>query len=282
MNEDREMKVYTSAPMVQTPMSVIQAMVHGARKSRYVSYRLFLKDLRNDYARSLAGLLWDFLDPLILGIVFYFLMQARIINTGDIGIPYALFVIYGVMLYQTFSDAVTSPLSLITRSKNMLTHLSLSPEALIGSVGCRVLFYSFFRIIIMLAFGLAMGKWSFFGILAFLLLFPIIILCGMSIGVLLAPFNTLYGDVGRIVVILLTPLRYMTPVLYAMPDKGFLSYVDTVNPLTPLLSGLRDLATSGTLHHPEKFLLVSAAFSILFLLGWFIFHISLPILAEKA
>ncbi len=280
-------QVYTADSRVRSPGEVLREMVAALPHSRYLAYRLFVKDLRSEHSRTALGVFWDFLDPLVLGTVFYFLMQVRVIDPGDLAVPYALFVIYGLLLYQTFAEGITLSLDVMRRSSAMLTHLKVPAEALLLSVVYRLLFNSAIRIAVMLAFSLVfiasasdagLHAFSPVGFLKFLACYPAIILAGMSIGVLLAPFNVIYADVGRAVRTILLPLRYATPVLYQIPIGWLLA----LNPVSCILSNLRSLATSNTFESPTEFAVRTAVFAVIFFAGWFVFHVSLPVLAERA
>lgn len=280
-------QVYTADSRVRSPGEVIREMFSALPHSRYLAYRLFIKDLRAEYSRTAFGILWDFLDPLILGGVFYLLMQFRVIDPGDLAVPYALFVIYGLLIYQTFAEGITLSLDVMRRSGAMLTHLKVPPEALLLSVVYRLFFNSAFRIAVMLIFSLVMipaareaglQAFSAVGFLKFLALYPLVILAGMSIGVLLAPFHVVYSDIGRAVRTILLPLRYATPVLYQIPIGWLLA----INPIALLLSNLRSVATTDTFASPVEFAVRMGVFAILFLVGWFVFHVSVPVLAERA
>ena len=263
-------------------MSILRSMGSGLVQSRYAAYRIFVKDVRAEYAKSMFGMTWDFVDPLVLGLIFYFLMQARVIDPGVISIPYAVFVIYGMLLYQTFTDSVLLPLNVITRSRGMLTHLNLSPEALLLSALYRILFNSVFRILVMLGFSLAMRSFSPIGFVKFLLLYPSIILAGMAFGVLLSPFNTIYTDVGRVTRIILNPLRYASPVLYTIPKVAPFTFIYAVNPIAIILSDLRSVATENQFSDLPGFALRVGLLLATFLVGWFVFHVSVPVIAERA
>ncbi len=284
-------QTYTAESTSRRPGEVLRAMASGVARSRYMGYRLFLRDLRAEYSRVAFGVLWDFVDPLVLGAIFYFLMQLRVINAGELGMPYALFVIYGLLLYRTFSESVTLSLDVMHRSRTILTQLRLPPEALLLSVLFRILFNSTFRVAVMLAFSIALhsaavadgqSAFSLIGFAKFLVCYPLIILAGMSIGVFLAPFNVIYGDVGRATRILLFPLRYATPVLYVIPTAYPFNWVNALNPVTAILSGLRSLATSNTMPDAGDLFARSGVFAILFFVAWVLFHISIPVLAERA
>ena len=102
--------IYSADSQVKQLSKVFRSMLKGMIGTRYISYRLFIKDVRADYSKSIFGLLWDFLDPLVMAIIFYFLMRMRVVNPGEMKIPYAVFVIFGFLIYQTFMESVTMPL----------------------------------------------------------------------------------------------------------------------------------------------------------------------------
>lgn len=276
------LKIYTAESQAKKPGQVIRDMFRGVIDAPYAAYRLCLKDVKTEYSQSVFGMLWDFADPLALGLIFYFLQRTRIINMGEISIPYAVFVVFGILIYITFVDAVLIPLTLIQRSKAMLVHLRLSPECLLMSAFFRILFNSSFRVVIMLAFAIGMDAFSWVGLLKFLLLFPTIILAGMCIGVFAAPFNVIFSDVGRAVRIILNPLRYATPVFYVIPTGFPFNYINLVNPISLVLSDLRSVATENVFVDAIGFSTRVGMFGLIFFIGWFIFHLSIPILAERA
>ena len=283
----RPYRIYTSDPNIRDLKGVLRAMYVGVRDSRYAGYRIFVKDVRAEYSGGMFGLFWDFADPLVLGLIFYFLKQADMISSGDIDIPYSVFIIYGLLIYQTFIESVLLSLDVIKRSSNMLTHLKIAPEALILSVVYRICFGSIFRIIVMLGFSL-WASWtstltfSPIGFLKFLLLFPAIILAGMAVGTFLAPFGTIYNDIGRAVRIALTLGRYASPVLYAIPAVAPFTYIYAFNPIALVIDNLRSLATENVFIDAPGFFLRIASFIVLFLVSAFVFHVSASVVAERA
>ncbi len=273
---------YSAEPLGRSPGRVLTAMFRNLAGSRYVAYRLALKDVRSERTKSRFATLWDFLDPLVLAVIFYILQSVRVINPGDIQIPYAVFVTFGLLLFQTFSESVTLPMEVIRRSRHMLAHLKLTPEALLLSTGLRILFNSSFRIGAMLFIAFVMSSLSWSGCLKFLLLFPSVILAGMAFGIVLAPFHTIYNDVGRVTRIVLLPLRYASPVLYMIPDVAPFVYLQVFNPLASIIMNLRSVATQNVFFDPSGFAVWLAVLSGLFFFGWFFFHLAAPIAAERA
>ncbi len=275
-------QIYSAESRALHFSEVVREMIQGLRRSRYIAYRLALKDIKSEYAKSAFGIVWDLLDPLVLGIVFYALWQAKVFNAGEIHMPYAVFVVYGILLYQIFSEATLLSVEVMHRSQNLLTQLKLPPEALILSVIYRVAFSSIFRIAVMVLFSLLGSALSPVGFIKFLLCFPLIILAGVAIGIFLAPFNAIYRDVARFVRVILVPLRYVSPVLFLIPKTSILNILLLFNPLGTILPNLRLLATNNAVADLGLTLAHCGALAIIGLVGWFIFHLSIPVLAERA
>jgi lipopolysaccharide transport system permease protein len=288
----RQRQIFQAESQTRHLGDVLRAMVSGMVQSPYMAYRLCMKDIRAEYVKSAFGILWDFMDPLVLGCVFYVLRGAGAINTGDMDMPYTVFVVYGLLLFQTFSESITLSLDIMRRAKGLVDFLKLPPEALILSVFFRILFNSYSRILVMLAFSLALypgtiesggHAFSSIGFVKFLLCYPSIILLGMSIGLFLAPFGAVYADVGRFVRVILVPLRYMSQtVLLVRRTGGALGWLYTLNPVVLTLENLRFLATSNTILNLDGMILRWVFSCVVFVLGWLVFHVSMAILSERA
>lgn len=274
-------QIYTAESRVHHFGDVIREMLTGMLSARYVAYRLAIKDIKRQYSNSMFGFMWDFIDPLVLGLIFYYLRSSNIFSSGDHAMPYPVFLIYGLMLYQTFVQATQLSVNIILSSGGLLTQQRVSPEALVLSVFFRALFFSLFRLAVMLLFSLVMGAYSIIGILLFLAAFPGIILAGMAIGIALAPFNTLYRDVGRFVNVVLVPLRFISPVFYILPATKVFAILYLLNPFAVFLDNLRMLAYDATLVSPMLLAVHAGVLLLVGLVGWFVFHISIRVLAER-
>jgi lipopolysaccharide transport system permease protein len=281
--------VYTAERSSRDFGLVARQMVRGARLGRYMAFRIFLKDIRGEYARSLFGALWDFAEPLVVALIFIALYRVAVIPPGDIAIPYPVFVVFGMLLWQTFTEAILLPLDVIRKSKNLISHQKVAPEALLISIVYRLLFNSSFRIVILIALAACIGRFdpaanlafSWIGAFKFLALYPAILLLGLAFGVLLAPINTIYADVGRIVRIALRPLLYASPVLWAIPRLNVFEKIYAFNPIATTIDALRSVATLNVLPDPTLLAVTTAALAAMLLVGWYVFHVSIPILAER-
>lgn len=270
--------IYTAESRARDGGAVFRAMARGVIDGRYAAFRLALRDVKGGYAKTVFGLFWDLADPLVFGAIFYGLMVAGIVSPGNLDMAYPLFVTYGMLLYLTITEAWLASMRLFQTHRAVLAQAKVPPEALILSVAFRVAFNSGFRILVLLLFSVAMGAFSPLGFVKFLAGFPLLILAGMALGVILAPFNAIYNDVERAVRLVILPLRFASPVFFVIASEK----LTRINPVAVLINNLRDLATANQFSDPGPLALWSAAFAMLFLCGWYLFHLAVPVLAERA
>lgn len=270
--------MYTAGVRARESGGVFRAMARGARDGRYAAFRMALRDVRGGYAKTMFGLFWDLADPLVFGAIFYALMRAGVVSPGNLAIPYPLFVTYGMLLYLTFTEGWLASLRLFQTSRTVLAQVKVPPEVLVLSVAFRVAFNSTFRIAVLLIFSLALGVFSLPGFMKFLACFPLLILSGMALGLMLAPFNAIYNDVERAVRLFILPLRFASPVFFVIASEK----LTRLNPVAVLINSLRDLATTNHCADPGGLAVWSAAFALLFLGGACLFHRAVPVMAERA
>ena len=134
-----EYKIFNSKKQL---MLIFRDMLASAIKSYTSGYSLFKKQLSVERSKSKFGFIWDLGEPFVLAIVFTLLYQFKAIDGLDSGLPYALFVISGIMLWQSIVDSITAPLSNITRSKELLLNTHIMPESLMWSEIIRSVYKS--------------------------------------------------------------------------------------------------------------------------------------------
>ena len=108
-----------------------------------------------------------------------------------------------------------------------------------------------------------------------------LILLGLTIGLLLTPVGMLYTDISSGLTVITQLWFFVTPVIYPIPKSYPYSLIGTVNPVSPILVGARDLLTKGVLVDGAWFFLISILTIIGLFIAWVIFHISIPILVER-
>lgn len=83
-------------------------------------YFLAWKDIKIKYKQAVLGFLWAFIQPIAMTAVFVIFNLAINVTLGDVNIPYPLFVLSGVMLWNLFGNAVTTTSNSVVSNANIL------------------------------------------------------------------------------------------------------------------------------------------------------------------
>lgn len=213
--------------------------------------------------------------------IWVLLNSQKVINIEDTGMPYPLFVLTGTVLWQTFVDAINSPLKLVNESKAMLAKINFPREALILAGLLEVLFSFLIRAFLLAAifiwYQTPMTETMLLGFAGVLVL----ILLGLMVGVLLTPLGVLYNDVGRSVTIFTQFWFFLTPVIYPMPKEGVMAVIAQYNPVAPVLVSIREWMIVGSASQSSGFLSVFLCAVVFLFLGWILFRIAMPHLIAR-
>lgn len=249
--------------------------------SSALARQLLSRQLRAEYRQTLFGGLLAFLPA--LGLVFWAVLadRAKILDAGATGMPYAAFVLLGLVFWQSFVEAVNVQIDTLAAERALLAKLDLPPESLILAGVARVLFNLGPKLVLVgLAFvylrqGVPWTVW------VAALPVVVLVLLGTALGLVLAPLHALYNDIGKGFQAVTTLWFFMTPVLYAIPAKGLFRRLVELNPVTPLLALARDLAARGL---PESYgaaLWMTLVTLVALPLAWFFYRLALPVVLEK-
>ena len=96
-----------------------------------MAWRLFLRNVRGMYRQTFLGLFWAFLPPIANTAVWIFLRQQGVFDTGEMTVNATLYILTGMILWQSFADAIQMPLKVLNQNKSMISKLRFSREALI-------------------------------------------------------------------------------------------------------------------------------------------------------
>ena len=273
--------VYTPESQLQSPLTLLRSMWHDLKASRELAWRLTVRDINARYRQSILGVLWAFLPPLATAGTFIFLNSEGIVNVGTTKIPYVAFALFGTVLWQFFTECITTPLKVVTTNKLMLAHINFPREALILSAIGQVLFNFCMRLVILVAVFVIFHLQPTWGLLLAPLAMLMLMLLGILIGIILTPIGMLYADVKEGIALILPLGLLLTPVVYTTPEQGILAVLAKINPVSPILMAARDLATVGTMTDLISFLIISGITILGLLVMWVVYRVSIPILTER-
>ena len=196
-------------------------------------------------------------------------------------VPYAVFLVTGTLLWQSFAEAIQIPVRVLSEAKSMLAKINFPREALPITAFGECCFGAMIRLLVLVVALWALdfepnltAPLALLGIIAMILL-------GLMIGIALAPFGLLYDDVSNGLALLLQVWMYCTPVIYVFPESGVLRTVAILNPVSPLLTQTRDWILSGDTKFIIPAIVVFAATLFLMFFTVVVYRIALPRAIER-
>lgn len=238
--------------------------------------------LRARYRGQRLGWLWALAPALVVTLWATLAARARVLAAGDVGAPYPLFALWGLVLWQGLVESLTFQVEGLAAERPLLARVALPPEAVILSRAGEAAFGTAVKLAVAAAafvpFGFAPPAAALAAPLAAL---PLLAL-GTALGLALAPFNALQPGVGRILPAALVVWFVVTPVLFEVPAHGLLGRIMRANPASALLDAPRALALGGALDSPWTWALVAALACAALLPAWCLYRLALPFLLERA
>lgn len=280
---DRKLETvtYSAGSKLNHPGKLIKAMFLDLIKSKELAWRLFVRDISAQYRQSLFGILWAFFPPVVAGIVFIILQSKKIVNFGETEIPYPVFVLIGTTLWQLFIESLNAPLKSVIMSKPMLTKINFPREALVVSAFYQMVFSLLIKSLIIAGVFLIFKVQITSGLLLAPVAVFTLIFLGMAIGLVLTPIGALYGDIQQGISMFTQFWFFVTPVIYPPPKTFPYTLITTINPVSPVLNGARDLMTKGSLDNIVPFAVVGGLTFLTFFMAWVMYRLSLPIVIER-
>jgi lipopolysaccharide transport system permease protein len=273
--------VYSSESHMRRPGQLLATWWHDMRVAGYLASRFLVRDLKSQYRQSLLGAMWAFIPPVVFAVGLTLAKDANVLNIGETSLPYAVYVMVSMTLWQTFAEALQGPFKILKKYRTLLTKINFPREALIlskmGEIGLGLL--------IKLALIVALFVGFHVPVTAALLLAPLalgmMVAFGLAIGLVIAPLGLLYQDIEKGLPVALGIWLLLTPVLYPAPTRGLFGAIVHWNPMSALLTTTRELATTGVVTDGGLFGLWSAVSLVGLLLGWLFLRLSMPYVTER-
>lgn len=237
-------------------------------------YFLTWKDIKIKYKQAVLGFLWAFLQPLAMTAVFVLFNLAVNVSLGDINIPYPLFVLSGIMLWNLFGNAITATSNSVVNNANILKKIYF-PRIFFPMSSLLVSLFDFFITLLIyipvMIYYNVFPNWQIIYILPVCIILVSILVLG--VGSFFGALNVKYRDVKYIIPFLVQLLFFISPVFYSnnQIELPWLKTLYYFNPMT----GIIELFRFGLFSTPiNNFgLIISITISIsLFFIGLYYFR----------
>jgi len=262
-------------------ITIFSEIYNDIIKNKWLTYQLFKRDFIAMYKQSLVGIFWVFIMPVISVSTFIILKHSGIFITGKIRVPYSIYAITGIAIWQIFSTGLIISTNSLVKAGPMIVKINFSKKSLViasMAQGMVNFLIQFVLIGILLIYYKILPGWN-------TLLFPVflipVILFTLGLAFIFALLNGVLRDIGNILPIAITFLMFLTPILYTKPSSGVLSYITKYNPLYYMISIPRDIILTGTLPSFQMFSTILSLSLITFTICTLGFHLTEPRIAER-
>jgi ABC-2 type transport system permease protein/lipopolysaccharide transport system permease protein len=238
---------------------------------RDLTLTLAERDLRVRYKQAALGIAWAVITPVVMMLAFTLLFN-RFANVDTGGVPYALFSYMGLLPWTFFSSSINNGgLSLV--NNNELLNKLYCPREVFPIAGVIDAAVDALIATCVLALLFPLTGFTPKPELVYAPLF-VLVLIVFTVGVTIAiSACVVYARDLRLVLPLATQVGlFVTPVVYGADSisssKTFLLVYSAINPLVPVIDGLRETILQG--HNPEwASLAVGAVSALVYLLAGF-------------
>jgi lipopolysaccharide transport system permease protein len=204
------------------------------------------------YKGSVMGLLWSFLTPLFMLIIFTFVFSvvfaARWGTEEESKTQFALVLFAGLIVHALFAEVLTRAPGVVIGNANYVKKVVFPLEVLPAITLGSALFHTLVSLLILLAaFLFFNGFLHWTAILTPLVLLPLAVL-SLGTGWILASLGVFVRDIGQVTGVLATALLFLSPVFFpvsALPD--FMQPWMHLNPLTFIIEQVREVLIWGRL-----------------------------------
>lgn len=228
-------------------------MVNAFSRYRYLIKQLVSRDFKTKYKRSVLGVLWSFLNPLLMMTVQYVVFSTLFKST----IPnFALYLMIGIVCYNFFNECAGMCLNSITGNASLITKVYVPkyiyPVSKMLSSGINLLLSFIPLLIVLLITQVGFSK--------SMILLPVPIIClaafSLGIGMVLATMMVFFRDTQFLWSVISMIWMYVTPIIYPesiLPQQYL--YVFKFNPLYHIIRMVRTMFMDGVSPEPKAYLI---------------------------
>lgn len=228
------------------------------------------KEIRGKYKGSFLGVLWSFINPLLMVLV-YAIVFPLILKSSEPN--YVIFLIVGIIPWNFFTTVINQGTTTVVNNGNIIKKVYFPREILPISVVTSGLINFFISCIIILIFIIFGGM----GLSPVMILLPFIALIQyiLSLGIIfiLSAINVYVRDIEYIVNFIVMMLFYATPILYSselFKNTAF-AWIMEINPMAHIINAYRDIFYYQVMPNIPTLLIVFLISFIILIVGYQIF-----------
>jgi len=278
-------ETYTAPAM--SPTSLAPKRVFRATRSyftdlwnrREFAWYLAMGNLKARNASTVLGLLWWVINPVLLGMVYWFVFGILFDRDPDEfgGLPFLVYLLSGMFPFYFTQTCMTGGVNSIVNNTALLANLQF-PRVILPLAALAEAFVGFLTSLLgyYLIVGPSYGVWPAAHTLILIPTVVIHLMFNLGLSMLVARLAVPFRDLNNLVPYITRMWLYLSPILYGPSTlkkaPEWAQRIAELNPLMPILRLYR-YALAGIPTDTSEALVASLVFSVVFLgvgAAWFI------------
>ncbi len=265
--EDQEV-LYSRNALMKSPLGVSG---HRLIYIRDLLRELVGRDMKLRYKRSVLGIAWTLLNPLLQLLVFLFIFNLVL----PLNIPhYSSFLFAGILAWNWFQGSLNQSTGAIVDNRELLRRPGFSIAILPIVTVTSHLIHFLLALPVLVLFLMLDGSQLTSALFALPVVIALQFILTLGLAYLVATFHVTFRDTQYLLNVLLNLLFYLTPVFYeasAIPARYQSLY--WLNPMVGLIDAYRAILAHGTLpDHLISLLVLGLCATALLVYGYVTFR----------
>lgn len=255
-------------------MTRIALDVSNLKRNWFTIVSLVSKDFKLKYRRSILGVLWSVLNPLLMMCVLAAVFSNILKFGGEIE-NFPMYLILGNVLFSLMADSTSSAMTSILDSAPLIKKIRISKVIFpLEKVIFQLVNFAISLIavvVVMLFFRIPPTV----NLLALPLLLVFMSLFCAGLGMLLASLAVFFRDVCHLWGVIITAWTYATPLFYPvamLPD--WMQAAEAFNPMYHYVSYFRNIAMNNLLPGLQEQLVCFVMAILTFVVGFIVFKVT--------
>jgi len=212
-----------------------------AMQNRKMLFNLIYSDFKNRYLGNHLGIVWAFIQPLVMVAVYWFVFTKGFRVGAISNVPFLLWLLAGLVPWFLINDAIISASNAVVSQsflvKKIVFEVKLLPFVKIGSALMVNLAFWVFMFLVCYLYGYY-PNWWWMQLMYYILC---IIAISLSLSLFFSAIMPFIMDIGQIITVIFQILFWVTPIFW---DKSILignnNYIIKLNPFAYIVDGVRD------------------------------------------
>lgn len=239
-------------------------------------YSIAKYEILGDIRESKLGIFWNFANPLIQVLTYWFVF-GYVLSRGNVGaIPYFYWMLGGIVVWFFMSPCITHGANAIYTKVGVITKMKFPVSILPTTIVIKELFnHGCLMVILVIAFivGGYYPSLEWFGLIYYLFAAATF---ATALAMNTSVLNMLARDTRKLILACMRLLLYLTPILWTIPNKApaVLRGIMNLNPIYYIVQGYRDcfFYHNGIMHYKEQMVCFWAITIILMFSGCYMLY----------